>query len=293
MNQLVANPFGAPAPQQQTGALVAVEQQRANAEVQSAIIAAKRFPRDERGALDRILNACCRPTLAEHALYSYSRGGTDVTGPSIRMAEAIAQNWGNIQFGIRELDQKDGVSTVEAFAWDCETNVRQTKIFQVGHVRHTKTGPKKLTDPRDIYELVANSGARRVRACILGLIPGDVIDAAVQQVEITMKSTADTSPEAMLKLVAAFERYGVTKAQIEKRIQRRLDAITAAQVVSLRKIFTSLKDGMSAAADWFEVTTPKAVTSDPFLTAATGQAAQAQSDSSDKTDNADNTAVVS
>jgi hypothetical protein len=44
----------------------------------------------------------------------------------------------------------------------------------------------------------------------------------------------------------------VTKEQIEKRIQRRIDAIQPAQVVTLRKIYASLRDGMSVAADWFE-----------------------------------------
>ncbi|MDT1904179.1 hypothetical protein FPK34_26285, partial [Acinetobacter baumannii] len=77
------------------------------------------------------------------------------------------------------LSSENGESTVEAFAWDVETNTRQTKVFQVPHIRYTRNGSKKLTDPRDIYELVANNGARRLRACILGVIPGDVIDDAV------------------------------------------------------------------------------------------------------------------
>jgi hypothetical protein len=77
--------------------------------------------------MDRILNACTRPTLAEAGALHLRRGGTEITGPSIRLAEALAQNWGNIQFGIRELEQRNGESTVEAFAWDIETNTRQTK----------------------------------------------------------------------------------------------------------------------------------------------------------------------
>jgi hypothetical protein len=204
--------------------------------------------------MDRILNACTRPTLAESALYSYSRGGTDISGPSIRLAEAMAQAWGNIQFGIRELDQRNGESTVQAFAWDVETNTRREVTFQVPHIRHTKTRVTRLEDPRDIYEMVANQGARRLRSCILAIIPGDVTEAAVVQCETTMRIKADTSPEAMQKMVDAFEKFGVTKEQIEKRIQRRLDAIQPAQVVNLKKVYASLRDGMSAPADWFEAT---------------------------------------
>lgn len=240
----------------QNQAMVEVEQQRAISEVQGAIILAKKFPRNQIECLDRITTACQRPTLAEQALYSYSRGGTEITGPSIRLAEAIAQNWSNLQFGIKELEQRNGESTVEAFAWDVETNVKQVKTFQVKHERYTKKGRYALEDPRDIYETVANQGARRLRACILGIVPGDVIDAAVGQCEQTLKAKADTSQEALKKLVEAFANYKVTKEQIEKRIQRRLDTITPAQLVNLRKIYNSLKDGMSVPADWFEASGP-------------------------------------
>lgn len=246
----------------QNHAMIEVEQQRAISEVQGAIVLAKKFPRNQIEALDRIITACQRPALAEQAVYEYARGGSAISGPSIRLAEAIAQNWGNIQFGIKELEQRNGESTVEAFCWDMETNTRQVKTFQVKHERHTKKGKYALEDARDIYEMVANQGARRLRACILGIIPGDVIDAAVSQCEQTLKAKADTSVDALKKLVEAFAAFKVTKEQIEKRIQRRLDTITAAQLVQLRKIYNSLKDGMSVAADWFEVATTTEQTPD-------------------------------
>ena len=229
------------------------DQQRAIAEVQAAMVIARANPRDPITAMDRIINACTRPTLAERALYSYSRGGTDITGPSIRLAEAIAQQWGNMQFGIRELDQNSAMSTVQAFAWDVETNTRREVTFQVPLVRHTKKGAYRLEDPRDIYEMVANQGARRLRACILAVIPGDVIETAVNQCEATLHAKADTSPESVQKMLAAFSEFGVTKEQIETRIQRRIDAIQPAQIVALKKVYVSLRDGMSAPADWFEM----------------------------------------
>jgi hypothetical protein len=235
-----------------SGALVSIESSRAIQEVQAALIIAKKFPRDEKLAIDRILNSCSRQTLAETALYTYSRGGTDITGPSIRLAEALAQNWGNLQFGIRELEQSNGESTVEAFAWDVQTNTRQTKVFQVRHERHTRTGVKELSDPRDVYELVANQGARRLRACILGILPGDVVEQAVAQCETTLTAKADTSPEAQKKILTSFEGFGVTKGQIEGLIQRRIDAITPALVVRLRKIYESIKDGIGKPEDWFK-----------------------------------------
>ena len=230
------------------------DKQRGIAEVQAAIMLARANPRDEVAAMDRIINACCRPTLASSAIYSYGRGGAEVTGPSIRLAEAIAQQWGNLQFGVRELEQRNGESVVQAYAWDVQSNTRSEITFAVPHVRHTKQGKKALTDPRDVYEMIANQGARRLRSCIIKIIPGDVLEAAVAQCEQTLKSTADTSPESIKKMLDMFAAAGVNKDQIEKRIQRRIEAIQPAHVVALRKIYTSLRDGMSNPEDWFDQT---------------------------------------
>jgi hypothetical protein len=240
-------------------AMVAVAQQREIAEVQTKMMLARANPRDEKAALDRILQACTRPTLAESALYSYSRGGADVSGPSIRLAEVLAQNWGNFDFGIRELEQRDGESTVEAYAWDIQNNVSQRKIFQVPHIRYSRNkGNTLLTDPRDIYEMVANQGARRLRACILGVIPGDVIEAASKQCDVTMNARVKITPELIQSLIEKFAEFKVTKEMIEKRIQRRLESIPPALVVQLGKIYNSLKDGMSKPDEWFGNEKPEA-----------------------------------
>ena len=249
------NPFGSPAiAARESEATVAVEQSRAVAEVQAAMFVAKKFPRDPMVAMDRILNACTRATLAEQALYVYSRGGTEITGPSIRLAEALAQAWGNIKTSVRELDQRDGVSSVQTIAWDLESGYQADKVFQVKHWRDRKNGEGyRITDARDIYEMVANQGARRLRACILAVIPGDVVEAAVKQCETTLKTKAEVTPERLANLLEKFAEFGVTKEQIQKRIQRHIDAMTPAQMVDLGKKYNSLKDGMSTVGDWFEL----------------------------------------
>lgn len=224
-------------------------------EVQAAMVVAKRFPRNEVEAYNRIMFACQRKTLAEQAVYEYPRGGEMITGPSIRLAEAIAQNWGNIDFGIIELEQAHGESTVMAYAWDLETNTRQTKIFTVPHIRHTKKGDYPLTDPRDIYELIANNGARRQRACILGLIPGDVVESALDQCDRTLALTEDEKvklADKVAAMCAAFENdYGVPVSCIEGFIGCNVSAFSVQSVLRLRRVYQSLKDGMSKREDYF------------------------------------------
>src|SRR5690625_3413878 len=170
----------------QNGVMAQSSASREMEEVKGQIFMARQFPRNVFQSEQRILDACKRPSLAETAIYSYPRGGTKVEGPSIRLAEVLAQNWGNLAFGVKELEQKEGESVAMAYAWDLETNVRQEKVFTVPHIRYTRSGIKKLTDPRDIYEMVANNGARRLRACILGIIPGDIVDKAVEECNRTL-----------------------------------------------------------------------------------------------------------
>lgn len=257
MNDIVENPFaGGNAGQGSAGALAI--QSRENAEVMAMAVMAKRFPRDPIVACDRIRNAFTRPSLAEKAQYQFARGGSDILGPSIHSAQAIAQQWGNMSNGWREVSRyvgSDGVgvSEVEAYSVDYETVNRESITFHVRHWRDTKGGGYKLKDERDIYELCANQAQRRKRACILAQLPGDIVDMAMQQAGVTLKSKADTSPEAMAKMVETFALFGVTKEHIEKRIQRRLDAIQAAQVIQLKRIYVSLREDMSVPEDWFEM----------------------------------------
>ena len=245
MNEL--NVYGA-APQERgiesvTSAMVTSRQAQ---EVQAAMVVAKRFPRDERQSMDRILQACQRRSLAESAVYEYTRGGTTVTGPSIRLAECIAQAWGNMDFGFIELEQRNGESQVMAYAWDLETNTRQSKIFSVPHRRQTKNGSYPLTDPRDIYEMVANQAARRVRSCILAVIPGDVVEAALKQCDVTLRSGSNVPlPDRIQAMAKAFEEeYGVTAEQLRAYIGKNVEAFTENDVVKLAKVYRSLKDGV-------------------------------------------------
>jgi len=240
----------------QTGQPMDIATTRAAQEVMAAMAVAKKFPRDENDSFARIIKSCKRKGLAEQSMYTYPRGNTTVTGPSIRLAEALAQAWGNLDFGLIELEQKNGESSVMAYCWDLETNTRQTKIFTVPHLRHTKAGAYKLTDPRDIYEMVANNGARRLRACILGVVPGDVVDAAVNECEKTIQG-ANKEPigDRIRAMITAFSDLGVTLAMLERRLRHKTDAINERELLDLRKIYATLRDNMASREQFFEVDT--------------------------------------
>lgn len=229
----------------------AEEQTRAIAQVQAAYVMAKRFPRDEQRSLERILNSCRRFSLAEQALYAYPRGDTLVEGPSIRLAEAIAQAWGNMDFGIHEVAQRNGESEVEAFATDLETNVRRSAKFFAPHIRQTKKGQHKLTDPRDIYEMVANNGARRLRACILAIIPGDVIEQAEAEVKKTLQANSGPLKDRIDRMIKAFAALNVTQAMLEQHLGHAIANTTEPEIRRVTSAYNAIKDGFLSARDIF------------------------------------------
>lgn len=224
-------------------------------EVQAAVIMAKNFPRDQLTAFNAVMESCKRPSLAGQAIYSYPRGGAKIEGPSIRLVEAIAQSWGNVDAGVIELTNTEKSSEMMAYAWDLETNTRITKTFTIKHVRDTKQGQKVLTDSRDVYENKANFSSRRLRACLLGVIPGDVVEAAVEQCKKTL-SGAHKEPlkDRIRKMISTFEEeFMISQKQIEEFLGFNIDACDENDYLNMRGTYKSLRDGMAKPEDYFKI----------------------------------------
>lgn len=258
-NTAIAATGGTVNPFQRTGlsehvnaGTVEIESSRAIAEAQGKLVIAKRFPRNEARAYEKIIDSCKRPGLASEATYSFPRGRETVSGPSIRLAEELARAWGNIDYGIRELSRKDGVSEMEAYAWDLETNTSSSQKFTVRHVRDTKTGSYAITDERDIYELTANQGARRLRARLLAILPPDLVEAALSECKLTLAGKSEIPlADRIRRIVRSFEKYGVTTPMIETRLGHSLDVTLPEEIADLQGVYNSLKNGMTKAGDWF------------------------------------------
>lgn len=234
--------------------LMEAEKARAVQEVQASIVSAKKFPRDEMTSESKMIVSCKRYSMAEQAIYAYPRGGETVRGASIRLAEMMAAAWGNLEYGFKELEQNQGYSVVESFCHDLETNVKVKRVVTVNHKIKSGKIFKDLIDPRDVYEVVANNAQRRVRACILEIIPGDIVDKMVTACNETMKKGEKSEPhiDRIKRMVLAFQSIGVSKDMIETRVKHKVDLITPEEIAELTQIYNSLKDGMTKREDWFD-----------------------------------------
>lgn len=264
------NPFAVSAPEHISAGAVAIESQRGIAEVQGRMLIAKRFPRDSALAYQRTMTACLRIGLAREAIYKFSRGET-VEGPSIRLAEEMARCWGNVEYGLNELSRRSGESEMEAFAWDLETNTRSSQRFTVRHIRDRREGGKALESERDIYEITANMGARRMRSRILAILPPELVRDAIARCRQTVRDGGGEPLEDRIKkMMAAFQPLGVTPQMIIDRFGHPIDRITPDELVDLGGIYQSLKDDQSKVSEWFGKKEPPK-DADSFERAAAGQ----------------------
>lgn len=231
---------------------VAIEASRAIAEAQGKLVIAKRFPRDEVSAYAKAMEACQRPTMAEKAFYSFPRGGQTVEGPTIRFAEELARCWGNIDYGIKELSQDDGKSEMQAYAWDLETNAQSVQNFTNPHQREQGKKMVTLTSQRDIYENNANMATRRLRSRILAILPAWFVEDAIAECKRTLSGRNDTPLiDRVKKMVVQFAKLGVTQEQIERRLKRKVDTMTADDFTEYVGIYNAIKGGESKIAEWF------------------------------------------
>lgn len=297
-----ASDFGDIAPQGQNlatlneDAATAALSAAAAREIETALILAAKRPRDEAAAVLKIEKACARPSLAGSAIYSFPRGGSRVTGPSVVLARELARCWGNLRWGCDVLPSDPDVIHIRAWAWDLEGNAKVTaedrfKALIQRKTRRTDADGKRITewvepDERDLRELINRRAAFGIRNCLLQMLPADVVDLALARCGETSAKAAkgeltQSREDVLRNLLRAFDNFGVTRAMIEKRLGHGLDEITPEELADLRADYKSIADGNSKPAEHFESATATADTT-PTGASVAAQRAQAALDEAAK-----------
>ncbi|WP_074347412.1 hypothetical protein, partial [Mycobacteroides abscessus] len=238
----------APAPRTAISQATSVEQSRAVAEVQSAVIVAQQIPRDMRRAEAEMRDACGRMTMAEQAFYQVKNRGT---GPSVHLMRELARVWGNVQYGVNELHRDDNraESEVLAWAWDVQTNTRATRTFIVPHARMKQGRRQELTDLGDITNNNNNAGARAVRECISAILPKWFTEEAQNICKNTIENGEGVPlPKRVEIMLGKFREIGITEAQLETKIGKKRGAWDAGDVAQMGITYTSItRDGYDKA----------------------------------------------
>lgn len=242
------------APAARAGQATLVEQSRAVAEVQAAVVVAQQIPRVTADALAEMRESCAQPGLADRAFFRFPRGGSMVSGPSVHLARELARCWRNVQYGVSEMrrDDREGVSEMQAWAWDVQTNTRSSHTFIVPHKRDKRGGAEALTDLRDIYENNANQGARRLREAIFNVLPPWFTEEAQSLCHATLEHGGGKPlAQRIADCIAMFDELGVTVADLEKSVGRKQADWTAHDVSQLGVSFKSVHRGEVSVGELF------------------------------------------
>lgn len=262
----------------ETSATVLAEQ--AKAQILARYYLAKENPRDFDEVRADILKECRRPRFAEAARYSVPRGSKKneetgkweknyIKGFSIRFAEAIIRCMRNITVDTAAIYDDREKRTVRVSVTDIQGNVPYSQDVTI-----QKTVERKKTQPGDVVlrQRLNSSGdtvfiveatddeilnkqnalvSKAMRTLGLRLVPGDILDEALEEINETLSKADKADPEAAKKkLLDGFGNVGVSVSQLKDFIGHDLSTLNPQELSELREIYSALRDG---ATNWREV----------------------------------------
>lgn len=218
--------------------------QRAEFDVQ--IATAKRYPR-KLGIVkqDMLSFATLDQETAESCFYTLPRGGKNIQGPSVRLAEIAVSCFGNLRVGSRVITTvTDGPNphvVIQSVCHDLEKNVAVTMEKRR---RITKKKSKDFIDEDDI-NLACNAGAAiAFRDAVFKVVPLALVKPVYEQAKMVAIGDAKTLVDRRSRMIETFGKMGVTKDMILSKLEKKtLDDVDLADIGTLIGLHTALKDG--------------------------------------------------
>lgn len=223
----------------------------ARAEIDQQIITARAMPRSLSRAVSNITTlATLDEVSAEECIYALPRAGKAIKGPSIRLAEIIASQYGNCRVGARvvHVDRYDKYVEAEGVFHDLETNTATTS-----RVRRRISNKRGELLHEDMIIVTGNAAcAIAKRNAILGGVPKAVWRKAYDAVESVIAGDVKTLTERRPMALKAFAAFGVKPEQIFNSLGvAGLDDITLDHMATLTGMRSSLKSGESTVEEMF------------------------------------------
>ena len=259
---------------------------QARAMIEARYIMAKHCPRDIDVSRQKLMNECKRPGFAETAIYNKPIG-KGVQGPSIRFAEAAARCLRNIDTSVMTVYDDDEKRIVRAVACDLEENssysqdVTVTKtVERSSPAGYEVIGQRKNKKNQTVYIVKATDDdilnkqnaliSKAIRTLILRLIPGDLVDEAMDACRKTQSAKNAEDPDAAKnRILDSFAEIGVLADQIKEYVGGDLANLTPKDLTTLRGIYAAIKDGETSWREVMDTRTPTGKNAKPDLSGET------------------------
>lgn len=168
------------------------------AEIDMQIATAHAFPRSHAKFLRDVMSlATLTPEIAESCIYALPRGGKDIEGPSIRLAEMVASSYKNLRTGARVIFNDGKHVTAQGIVHDLEGNIMHTEEVRRSILQHEwkngiKTG-RMVTMNEDMQTITGRAAcAIAYRNAIFKVVPAALIQDVIDRVKEIIRGTAET-----------------------------------------------------------------------------------------------------
>ncbi len=221
------------------------------AEIDQQISTAHAYPRSITKSTKNILSlVTIDEQSAEECNYALPRGGKSITGPSIRLAEIVAGQWGNCRVGARvvHVDRVEKYVEAEGVFHDLETNTATT-----ARVRRRIVDSRGRLYNDDMIIVTGNAAASIAkRNAILGGVPKAVWRKAHDAALATIKGDVRTLRERRDNILKAFAAFGVKPEQVVASIELGgVDDIMIEHMPILVGMHAALKSGEATVEEMF------------------------------------------
>lgn len=225
----------------------------AKVEIDSAISTAKQYPRDEEQSLAKAMKLVKIAGQRTDAglFYKLPRGGKEIEGPSVRLAEIIAKTYGNCRFGARVVAEEDNFVIAQGVFHDLETNTALT--IEVKRRIRDRNGVRYNDD---MISTTSNAAAGiAYRNAVLKGIPKVLWQPLYDEArKLAGGSTKKETEKKKVELTEILHGSGITPKMISAKFGvKDLKQLTPAQVADLAGIATAIKDGEITAARAFDI----------------------------------------
>lgn len=173
-----------------------------------------------------------------------------IEGPSIRLAEIIANSWGNIRIATRIIGNDGKFITAQGACHDLESNV-----IQVVEVRRSITTSKGYTFSADMQVVTGNAAASIARRnAILAVIPAAIFKPLYAKIkDKAIGDVANNLEVRRAKMLKTYALAGVTAEMLLKHLGvSSVEDITAEMVVNLASLWNALRDGQTTVEETFK-----------------------------------------
>lgn len=225
--------------------------QLVKAEIDQQIATAHAYPRSVSKTVKNVLSlVTISPAAAAECGYALPRGGKPILGPSIRLAEIVAGQWGNCRIGARvvHVDRFEKYVEAEGVFHDLETNTATT-----ARVRRRIVDSRGNLFSDDMIIVTGNAACSIAkRNAILAGVPKAVWNEAYEVALKTVKGDVKTLPERRASAFKAFMAFGVKPEQIFVSLEvEGEEDIGLDEIATLISMHKAIKDGEQKVEDYF------------------------------------------